>query len=215
MNRVCKELLPKAQVATINRVAGVVHSRSIRNVKSMFTIRNVYTERSIRFSPAKVRSSGVAGYAITGSISPYLDIQEKGGTVRAKRKYIVGPTEFSRGGSHGSPIKRKYRLPKMGSIATRKGGGRMQPAGAKFFILRPGRKSSGYNVRAKSRYRLRQSAIFTRDRGKLIKVRYLRKKSYRLKATHWHTEAVKKYGNKRVMGQVFVQEAKKQLGRVR
>ena len=202
MNRVCKELLPKAQVATINRVAGVVHSRSIRNIKSMFTIRNVYTERSVKFSPAKVRSSGVAGYAITGSISPYLPLQETGGVVRARKKSIVGPTAFSRGGGHGKPVLPRYRLPKMGAIGMRKGRGRMQPARAKFFILRPGS-------------RLRQSAIFTREGGELIKVRYLRKRPYRVKATHWHSEAVKKYGNKRVMGQVFVQEAKKQLAKVR
>ncbi len=40
-------------------------------------------------------------------------------------------------------------------------------------------------------------------------------KSYRLEPRHWHSEAVKKYGNKRVMGQVFVQEAKRQLGKVK
>ncbi len=227
MDKVNKELLPRAQVKMLNRACKAAHDQSIKNIKKDFTIRNTYTVRSIRFSPAKVRSSGVAGYAVTGSISPYLPIQEKGGIVRPKRKQIVGPTKKARGGQWGKPVKPKYRLSQMGKIGTRKGGGRMQPAGAKFFILHPGSASSGLNVRHTLKrykkikrgrkywkYRLMQPAIFTREGGKLVKVRYIRKSSYRLKATHWHTNAVKKFGNKRVMGRIFVQEAKKQLGKV-
>ncbi|MBW8003114.1 MAG: hypothetical protein FVQ80_14025 [Planctomycetes bacterium] len=196
MNRVNKELLPRAQVATLNRVCKAAHGRSIRNIKSDFTLRNPYTLNSMRFSPAKVRSSGVAGYAVTGSISPYLPIQETGGVVRAKRKRIPVPTTEARGGRWSRPILPRYRLKPTTQIG------------------RPG-KSMYRTKRAIGKMFLLPSGIYIRKGKQLRMVRTLKYKSYRLKATHWHSEAVKKFGNKRVMGQVFVQEAKRQLGKVR
>ncbi len=199
MNRVNKELLPKAQVETINRVAQAAHSRSIRNVKSMLTVRSSYTLGSMIFSPAKVRSSGVAGYAVTGSKSRYLPIQEKGGVVRARRKRIAVPTTFARGGSKRNVIQKEYKMRAMGQVAGFKKGRKKRGKG--FFYL-PGK--GGH-----------KPGIFIRQDGQLRMVRDLSLRRYRLKPTHWHTEAVKKYGNKRVMGQVFVQEAKRQLAKVR
>ncbi len=204
MNRVNKELLPKAIVATVNRAGKAAHSRSIRNVKSMLTVRSSYTLGSMIFSPAKVRSSGVAGYAVTGSKSRYLPIQEKGGVVRARRKRIAVPTTFARGGSKRNVIQKEYKMRAMGQVAgfkqqyTKKG---RKKRGKGFFYL-PGR--GGH-----------KPGIFIRQDGQLRMVRDLSLRRYRLKPTHWHTEAVKKYGNKRVMGQVFVQEAKRQLAKVR
>ena len=191
MDRVNKELLPRAQVATLNRACKAAHGRSIRNIKSDFTLRNQYTERSMKFSPAKVRSSGVAGYAVTGSISPYLPIQETGGVIRARRQRIPVPTLAGRRGKWRKPIPPALRMNRMGQIGTE---------GSKFFFLTsPGGKKG----------------IFTRKgKKKIVKVRDISRRSYRVRGTKWHSEAVGKYGNKRVMGQVFVQEAKRQLAKV-
>ncbi len=191
MNRVNKELLPRAQVGMLNRACKAAHGRSIRNIKSDFTLRNPYTLNSIKFSPAKVRSSGVAGYAVTGSKSPYLPIQETGGTIRAKKSKIPVPTLAGRRGKWRKPIPPALRMNRMGEIGTE---------GSKFFFLTsPGGKKG----------------IFTRKgKKKIVKVRDISRRSYRVRGTHWHSEAVKKFGNKRVMGQVFVQEAKKQLAKI-
>lgn len=80
----------------------------------------------------------------------------------------------------------------MGAIGT---------VGSKFFFMR----SSGG----------KKGIFYRKSKKKIVKVRDISRRSYRIKATRWHSEAVKKFGNKRVMGQVFVQEAKGQLAKVK
>ena len=191
MNRVNKELLPKAIVATVNRAGQAAHSRSIRNIKNMFTVRNPYTEGSMKFWPAKYRLGRSIDRinAITGSKSPYLPLQETGGVVRARRQRIPIPTTAARRGkTKAGVVAPAYRMSKIGQIGR----------GSKFFYMRT-----------------RKPGIFTRRGKRLIMIRDLSLRSYRLERRPWHSEAVKKYGNKRVMGQVFVMEAKRQLAKVR
>lgn len=191
MAKLTKEQLPRVQVNTINAVARVVHSASEKNIREKMTIRNQYTMRSMRFSPAKVRSGGQAGYAETGSISPYLPLQETGGTVRAKAQRVPIPTvSGARMGSKAKIIAPRFRMNRLGVLGS---------GGTKFFYApfrKPGifyRKGRGKNA-------------------KLIMVRDLSRKSIKVKPTHWHTNAVKKFGTRSLMEQVFVREARKIIG---
>jgi len=189
LQKYTKDGLPKAQAATINAVAKAAHNRSLRNVRERFTLRNRYTERSIRFSEARVRSSGRVGYAVTGSKSPYLPLQEKGGTVRARRRRIAIPTKAARtSGLKTKPVARRYRMNQIGPIGR----------GSKFFFL-PTRKPG----------------LYTRKGKRLIMIRDISIRSYRLRPTRWHSEAVSKFSKRSVMNAIFMREAKKQLGQIR
>jgi hypothetical protein len=53
------------------------------------------------------------------------------------------------------------------------------------------------------------------SRRKLIKVRLLHERSYRVRPTRWHSSAVKQFGKQILMQQVFNREAKKRLGIIR
>lgn len=183
------EAFPKAMAATINTTAKAAHNRSLRNVRERFTIRNRYTERSIRFSGARVKSGGRFGYAITGSISPYMPLQETGGTVRARRQAIAIPTKAARtGGVKTGVVARRYRMDRIGRIG----------GGGKFFFL-PTRKPG----------------LYTRKRGKLIMIRDISISKYRLKPTRWHGDAVDQFAKRSIMEAVFEREAKKQLGHIK
>jgi len=182
--------LAATQVATVNAVATAVHNKSGRNLQSKMILRNQYTMRSLKLSKARVRSSGGAGYAEVGSVSPYLPLQETGGTRRARRSRLPIPTTGVRkGGSKRGVVLPGYRFNRMGKI-----GGK----GAKFFYAN-----------------LRKPGIYTRRGKRLIMARDISRRSVRIKPTHWHTDAVKQFGKRHVMEQVFIREAKKRLGLIR
>jgi len=177
----------KAAAAAVNAQAKAVHHRSLRNIRERMIIRNAYTERSVKFREARAKSGGRVGYAETGSISPYLPLQETGGVIRARRRRIPIPTTgVRRGKSKRGVVISTYRLNKFGRI-----GGQ----GSKYFYMN-----------------LRKPGIFTRKGKQLLMVRDLSVSRYRLRPLHWHADAVRKFGTRAVAEQVFVREAKKQLG---
>jgi len=191
--RALKELtktgFPTAMVDTTNIAARAVHTKGERNIRQKLTLRNQYTMRSLKFSPAKVRSSGEAGYAQTGSVSPYLPIQETGGTVRARRRKIAIPTKAARvGGVKTGVVARRYRMNRIGKVGP----------GNKFFFMNT-----------------RKPGLYTRKGKRLIMIRDVSISRYRLKPTHWHGDAVKQFGKRSLMEQVFIREAQKQLGMIK
>ncbi len=193
MNRVNKELLPKAMGNALNRACKAAHGRSIRNIKSDFTLRNQYTERSMKLQLSKYKPGRSIDRinATTGSKSSYLPIQETGGVIRARRQRIPVPTLAGRRGKWRKPIPPSLRMNRMGRIGM---------AGSKFFFMTSPGGKKGIFIR--------------RGKKKIVKVRDISRRSYRVRGTKWHSEAVKKYGNRRVIGQLFIQEAKRQLGKV-
>lgn len=196
LDRYTKGGLPRARVATVNALARASLSGQRRELDKMI-LRNKYTEGSLRISLAKVRSSGQAGNAIIGTVSPYLPLQETGGIRRPVRgRAVPVPTQRARAGNWRKPIIRPYILgPKVQFGKRKKGGGG-------FFILPAGG-------------RMRRPGVFTRTTvGHLVKVRTLLPR-FRLKATHWHTGPVRKYATHSLAAQVFVREAKKQLGMIK
>ena len=185
------KLYAQAQVNALNAVARVVHTTGERNIKQKLIVRAPrYTLGSLRMSPAKVRSSGAAGYAEVGSISPYLPLQETGGRVRPRRRgRLAVPTVAGRGGSWLRAIPPRLRVKAMRGQR-------------RFFTLPAGP-------------RLRQPGIFTRRGKRLLMVRGLGFGSVRVPASHWHTDAVKQFGKQHIINQVFIREARKLLGAIK
>jgi len=199
---------PEVISKTLNTQARLAGIRQLQNLRKDMTLRNDYTERSLYigkgegtdglFWPALPTTPIGRMNAVVGSKSPYLAIQETGGT---KQKAGSMPTKAGRGGDEKQVIPNYFRLRAMGSIGGGKGsftarGKRRKGAG--FFILGPGP-------------RLKQPAIFWRQPryggtmvrrnrpgqgtlNKLYKIRLLGKKTQTVKATHFHTEAVRYYG---------------------
>lgn len=200
MRQLTKAQLPRVQVASINSIARVVHSASERNLGERTILRNKYTVKSLRFSPAKVRSGGRVGYAETGSISPYLPIQETGGTEKAARRKIAIPTTAIRlGKRRQGVIMTKFRLNRVGDIRTPSERGMKRAkygSGGSRMFFAPFRKPGFY----------------FRSGKRLIMARDLSQKSVKVKATHWHTDAVKKFGTQSLMEAVFAREARKIIG---
>ena len=196
MNRVNRELLPKAITETVNTAAKGSHARSLKNIKKDFILRNQYTKRSLKLQLSKYKQGRSIDRinATAGSISPYLPIQETGGVIRAKRQKIPVPTLAGRAGKWRRPIPPRLRMNRIGQIGT---------AGSKFFFMTsPGGKKG----------------IFTRKgRGgkKIVKVRDISRRSYRVKGTKWHSKAVDYFAKAGTFARIFIHHAKRQLGRVK
>jgi len=187
IERMGAEALPKVVAATVNVVAGAAHSRSRGNLRRDFTLRNTWTERSLRYWKANPKERIGRINAVTGSASPYLPIQEKGGTVRAKKASIPIATKAARGGTKTRVVLKRYRLGSMGSLTRRKGG--------RFFVARIGRKKG----------------VWTRERKRLLLIQDLSFRSYRVKATGWHSEAVRRFGTASMFQTAFMREARRYL----
>ena len=148
--------------------------------------------RSMRLWTAHPKENLRRINAITGTVSTYLPLQEKGGTVRARRSRMAIPTKSARiGRSKSRPVASRFRMNRMGQVGR----------GGKFFIMR---SKSG------------KLGIFTRrTKRKLVMVRDLSVRSFHLRAKNWHSDAVRKFNKKSLYMRVFIREAKKGLGRIR
>ena len=192
LQRYNKDALPKAVAAALNAVGGAAHRQAERNVRTRFTIRNKFTMRSLRLFSANPKPDIKRINAITGTISPYLPLQETGGTVRARRKAIAIPTKNARiSRSKARPVASRFRMNRMGQVAR----------GNKFFMMR---SKSG------------KLGIFTRrTKRKLVMVRDLSVRSFHLRAKNWHSDAVRKFNRRSLYMSAFIRQAKIGLGRIR
>lgn len=192
LKRYNQDALPKAVAASINAVSGAAHSQSERNVRTRFTIRNRFTMRSMKLWKANPKPDIRRINSVTGTISSYLPLQEKGGTVRARRQRMAIPTKAARiSRSKSRPVARRFRMNRMGQVGS----------GGKFFVMRSKRGKLG---------------IFTRrTKRQLVMVRDLSVRSFHLRAKNWHSDAVRKFNKKSLYMRVFIREAKKGLGRIR
>lgn len=183
MKNMIRRGFPQVVAGVLTQGAHLVDRGQKENLRKHFILRNPYTEGSLFVLPANSSMPIGRMNAFVGSRSPYLPIQETGGTERAKGKTLAMPTIAGRGGSKERVIPIPLSIRAMGQIAgmsakTTKRGRRMRSKG--FFILGPGP-------------RLKQPAIFYRPKGgQMIKVRLLGHKTQQVKATHWHSDAVKR-----------------------
>ncbi len=104
-----------AEVETINRAAFATMKESRQNVEQQMTLRNKWTQRSIRVQKATMSRSE----AEVGSIAPHMETQEIGASEDAQGKHGVAiPTSVSSGEGRGrAPRQRLVRRPnKVSSI---------------------------------------------------------------------------------------------------
>ena len=193
--------LALAAAEMLNTVGGFAHAQSLKNIRKDFTIRNRYTEGSMRAYPVNYRKSNGAFREvskmryITGTVSAYLPLQETGGTQRAKKKAIAMPTLQGRGGSASRAIPRSLQLRTLGDRA---------------FVLKP--SASGAPRMRKGKpvpYTLDKAAIFVRKGRKLVKLRLVDEKTQKVKATRWHLSAMQKWGTWPQMQKAYTQAAKR------
>lgn len=195
INWAIRKGLPDVVARTLNVTAASAQMQAVVNLRKDFTLRNQYTEQGLfiaspsaatiggRIWPAK--GTNIARMnAVAGSKTSYMELQEEGGTARAKGKSFAMPTITGRGGDEKKLIPKVYRLRAMGQIKGArqrytKGGRSVRGKG--FFILSPGPV-------------LRQPAIFYRDPrekgARLVKIRLLGKRSQRIKPMHFFRAAV-------------------------
>lgn len=180
--------IERAAAGALNAVSGAAASGQAANVRRTMIVRGKYTERSLVHYKASASKPLAKQNAIVGTKSPYLPVQDSGGTVKARKRMIAVPTNVVRGKDRKKRVPSRYRIDKM--------------AGA--FVLRPSSKGG----------RLKRPGLFIRQgkKGKLVKVRDLGSSSYTLKARNWHTEAIKKFGTYPMMSAAFRREAKRILG---
>lgn len=197
--------LQKATARTLNAISTGAAGEQKKNVNKKMIVRTPYTTKSLRHYKASETKPIEKQNAIVGSVSPYLGIHEKGGTIKAKspieakdgksqqaRKLAVPvPTSALRGADRRKRITAKMRLTKENA--------------RQFFVLRPANP-----VRV-----LRTPGLFRRvNKKRIVKLRSLSKSSIRVRGNKWHTDAIKKYANEKMTSAVFIREAKKILNSV-
>ena len=163
LGRLYKAAIPYADVDAKNRIARDLKNNWQGEMRSKFTLRNTFTERSLRVVKASMQNP----VATVGSISPYLDKQEDGGQIRSKGRWGKPvPTAAARIGEDpsrliSSPYKLKnVRLPKRAHRARRGGRGAANRAAVvaaaqaggrnRFAFLDLGRRKGIFRVRGRA-----------------------------------------------------------------
>ena len=122
-----REVLPQVVAETLNETADAVTRRSLRYLQKRLTVRTKFTTNSLTRSGArpykalnKARGNNIQRmFSRAGSISPYLGIQDTGGTKGPRRGSRVPiPTRNARTGRNiNKSIAARYNLGRMGDIA--------------------------------------------------------------------------------------------------
>ena len=182
--------IPNAVKTTLDITAFDVRKMYINIIGEKFILRNKWTAGSIRVIKAKANRNISLIQSETGSVSPYMEKQEKGGTVTAKGSRLPIPTEKARvSESRGKPVSTKFRMNRLGKITK----GRK----AKFFIAK-----------------FRREGIYTRKGKRLVMIRNLEKSSVTIKAVHSLTEATNKEATERNFNRRFILAAEREMKRV-
>ncbi len=192
LRKLSTEAIPRAIAATLNRQAEATNTQALTNIKKKLIVRTPFTTKNLRVSKSRPKPDIGAMYSKAGTISPYLPIQETGGTIRAKNERLPIPTLAGRRGRWDRPIPPSLRMNRMGEIGTE---------GSKFFFMtsRGGKKGIFYR----------------KSKKKIVKVRDISKRFIRIKPTHWFSEAVRKFHNRRFLEKVYCMEAKKEIARIK
>lgn len=198
----------RAASEAVNTVASMAHVQAMRNLRSM-TLRNQYTEGSLRFLPSKaIRSNGKFRdiekiNAISGTVSPYLPIQDTGGTIRAKRKKRMMVTTAGRGGSPRRVIPKKLRLPNLGEL----GGMGHKKSSMGFFVL----PSGVYYRKGRGSKKKRALPGQPKPRRPLVMVYTAGQTTQIVKSRKWHADAMKRMGTWDNLATAFRQAAERIL----
>lgn len=105
LKRMRGQAVPNALRNTLNTAAFETRTIWRREIRSTFTLRNRFTEQSVRVEQAR----GSNMVATVGSVAPWMAVQEEGGTVRGKSGHKVIPRAASAGQKAGAPRTRLVR----------------------------------------------------------------------------------------------------------
>ena len=194
LRKLSSSAIPRAIAATLNRQAEATSAQALTNLKKKLIVRTPFTTKSLRVSKSRPKPDIGAMYSKAGTISPYLPIQETGGTIPAREKVHAVPTLQARVGKRkAGRISSAQKMSKIGSQVGR--------PGSKFFFMssRGGKKGIFYR----------------KSKKKIVKVRDISKRFIRIKPTYWFSEAVKKFHNRRFLEKVYCMEAKKEIARIK
>lgn len=180
--------IPRAVAETLSTVGGWAHYATLKNVRKRFTLRNQYTERSLRFYKASPKSDLSKINAVTGSISNYMEAQDAGGEHLPKQgSRVPMATIAARGGNPSKVIRKKYYS------------GVMTPD---MFVGSPGRGGE-QPFGVWERYKQGKA-------GRVRMIRSLENSSVTIKATRWHRDGVDPYARE----EVFTEEYARATSRI-
>jgi hypothetical protein len=193
MRIIGRDALPRAVAAALNAPAEAITRESRRNVERRMIVRTRFTLNSIRQDRTARGRNFRTMHSRVGSISPYLAIQDEGGTIRAQDQKIPIPTLQARTSrTIQRSIARRYRMNAMGTFSV----------GSQFFMGRPrgGRRTLG---------------IWERHRGgrRIRLIRNLEHRQVRIKPTRWYSDAVARYGTQQFIAAQFHRAAERELRR--
>lgn len=192
-----KDALPKVVAETLNRTADATTKQQIKNVKKDLTVRTKYTINSMQRKGHAInhaRGKNVDRmFSRAGTFSPYLWMQEENFTKKGLSGPVAIPTLSTRVSKNiKKSIRKKYRLAP--GQSTESG------TGTNWFIGIP--KGKG---RPKGLYER------TNKNKKLRMLRNLEHDEVKIKGTHFHSDAVKKYGTQQFIKAQFIKVSKRVL----
>lgn len=194
MKMLSDEALPRAVASTLNATADAVKNEAQRNVRRKMIVRTQYTINSIRQDRTARGRNIRAMFSRVGSLSPYLPIQDEGGTVRADRMRIPIPTLQARTSrSIRRAIAGRYRMNAMGAFGK----------GGRFFMGRPrgGNRPVGVWERTNRNKRIRL-------------IRNLEHRQVRIRPTRWFSDAIGRYGTYQFINAQYRAAARRELRRI-
>lgn len=116
----------QASAQTLNAIAKQVDTAERENLRKSFTLRNKYTEGSLRLYTASEKKDIASQNAVVGSVSAYLPLHDTGGSRTPTGRAIALPTLAARGNSPARAVKKQFRLDSLSapafSMETRRGG---------------------------------------------------------------------------------------------
>lgn len=201
MRMLGNDVLPAVVAETLNETADAVTKRSLRYLNKRLTVRTKFTTNSLSRPGARpYKALGKAKgksvnrmYSRAGSISPYLGIQDMGGTKRASGDRVPIPTLAARTGKRlEKSIAGRYNLGRMGNIE----------GSERYFIGRPkGGGPLGMYERTNKNHKLRM-------------LRNLESREVDVPASQWFSDASDELGNAKFIQARFRRNADRRLKRM-
>jgi len=183
------EVLPRVIAESINIVVKEAVIQQKKSIRSKFTLRNKYTENSVRYYKANPKKTISKMNAVTGSVSPYMDEQEFGGYRRPKKgRAVPVATLAARGGNANATVRKKFHA---GTTS------------ANMFI--------GVPRGQKKKRRPYGAYIRSPNNENLIMIRNISNSKIPIAETRWHQEAIETWATKEKLERAFIQLANEEI----
>lgn len=197
-----RDALPQAVALTLNRTADAVTNAARGNIERRLIVRTRFTTNSLtnqRARPFSALNKAMGAsvdrmFSRAGSFSPYLLIQDAGGTISAGGRRLPIPTVAARTGQNlRRSIRKAYRMDQIGNV----------DSSGRFFIGRP--KGGG-----------RPLGIYERhgNNKRLRMIRNLSQSSVTVPASRWFSDAVARFGTPQFIRAQFLRAARERLERM-